>query len=217
MAKQIGGPLGRTSGKVAGLVFGAARSRSGKVVTVREKVKPSNPQTPDQQNQRNAFKAALDRAKLVGPDLYSDDFNRAVGQLPGFQSLMSLLLQNRDASGDFDEWPDVPKGDLHYPDTVTITQGSTTGNISFQWSTENGTNGAVDDEIVLLAIRSDKDATTKLVGVNVSNERQDGGSIKNITGLEPGQDYLAVFYVKGGSTNPGMISKITCAKVAAGA
>jgi hypothetical protein len=216
MAKQIGGPLGRTSGKVAGLVFGAARSRTGKVVTVREKVTPSNPNTPDQSAQRSIFKAALDRVKLVGPDVYSDDFNRAVGQLPGFQSMMSLLLKNRDAGGDFKEWPDVPLGDLHYPDTVDITTGGTSGNISFEWSTEHGTNGASDDQIVMLAIRADKDADAKLVGVNTSNERDDGGSIKNLTDLEPGENYVCVFYVVGGSSNPGMISKVTSKVVAAG-
>lgn len=217
MAKQIGGPLGRTSGKIAGIVFGAARSRSGKVVTVREKVSPSNPNTPDQSNQRSLFKAALDRVKLLGPDIYSDDFNRAVGQLPGFQSLMSLLLNNLDTSGDFKSWPDVPQGDLHYPDTVSITQGSTTGNISFEWSTENGTNGSVSDQVVMLAIRTSKSSTSKLVSINVSNERQDGGVIKNITGLEAGASYICVFYLVGGTSNPGMISKITSTVVNAGA
>lgn len=217
MAKQQGGLLGRPSGKIAGLVFGSARSRTGKVVTAREKVNPSNPNTPDQSAQRSKFKNAIDRVKLLGPDIYQDGFNRSVGQLPGFQSVMSLLLNNLDESGDFDAWADVPAGDLHYPATVSKTTGGTAGNISFEWTTEEGSNGADDDLVVCIAIRCDQDATTKLVGVNVANDRSSGGSIKNITGLEDGEDYLAIFYLVGAETNPGAVSKITCEVVAAGA
>ncbi len=127
MAKVKGGITGRPAGKVASLIFGAARGREGKVVTVRELVAPSNPRTPEQQAQRGKFQSSLAYVQGWGPDVYQSDWNRSVGQLPGFQSMMSILLNNIQGTPERLTPPDDRQlGSLHFPDSfsASITPGN---------------------------------------------------------------------------------------------
>lgn len=149
----VGGLHGRPSGNVGGVVYGAARSRIGKLVTARELVSPSNPKTTDQVLQRNKFAQSLYACRRLGSDYWQDPFNRAIGQLPGFQSLMSILLNNTDDSFDLAAPADTPLGDLHFPDTPTVVTGSgAAGTVEVEWTDELGTNGTTADPVTVCAI-----------------------------------------------------------------
>jgi hypothetical protein len=100
MAILEGGIFSNPRGKTGGIVFGAARTRTGKKVTSRLLVPPSNPNTAAQQVQRGKFAEALAIVRLLGSGIYQSDFNRSIGQLPGFQSVTSIFLNALDASED---------------------------------------------------------------------------------------------------------------------
>lgn len=149
MGKVIGGLHGRPAGSVGGLTYGAARTREGKVVTVREKVAPANPNSVDQTLRRNIFKEALYATRYLTAACWQDDWNRSIGQLPGFQAMMSIIIGNTDDSEDFQAPPTTPLGNLHYPTTPGFTpDASPTDTINMTWSTELGLNGTADDELV---------------------------------------------------------------------
>ena len=170
-----GGILGKVRGKTAGIVFSTARGRTGKVNTARQFVIPANPQTADQVAQRSVFKRALVIVKGWGPDVYQTDFNRAVQQLPGFQSMMSVLLANVDSSQEFDPPGDLPLGDLHFPDTWTVGNGASGSDIKITWSTETGANGTSAD-LVKLAIYAEADDADPQYDSKVSGLTRSGGA-----------------------------------------
>jgi len=205
MAKVKGGITGRPAGKVAELIFGAARTREGKVVTVREAVNPSNPQTADQQAQRGKFQQALDIAKAIGPSIYQEDWNRSVGQLPGFQAWMSLLLNNIDGSDVLQPPSDVQLGDLHFPNTTGTSSTGSSSEIGMTWSTENGPNGTGADKAVLVAIEQDEPTGRKRdVVISTANDRGDSSEV-----LEVGQastDYVVALYFRGAGSAEGLLS-----------
>lgn len=153
MAKVIGGLHGRPSGNVGGIIYGGARTRTGKVVTARELVFPSNPKTTDQQLQRRKFKQSLYATRHLAAALWQDYFNRAIGQLPGFQSMMSIILDNTDDTEEMTVPPDTPLGNLHFPETYAMVTGDMDPkSIDVTWSAELGLNGTVDDLLRIFGI-----------------------------------------------------------------
>lgn len=166
MAKVTGGLHGRPSGNVAGVVYGAARTRIGKVVTARELVFPSNPRTPAQVLQRHIFAESLSAIRSLGATLWQDDFNRSIGQLPGFQSMMSILLGNTNSSEEFISPPDTPLGNLHFPTTFTVVTGAGAANtVTADWSAETGANGTVADDLETFMIYKDAEVDfTRVAG-----------------------------------------------------
>lgn len=207
MAVVTGGVTGRPAGKLAGVVFGAARSRTGKVVTAREKVRPSNPDSAAQQVQRRNFARAIQSVRGIGPSEYSVYWNRSVGQLPGFQSLMSILLGVTNETGDLSAPPDTPLGDLHYPDNVTFSPGDATGRVEVTFSGETGSNGTADDIVHFYAIpaeAADRDASAP-VGVATFQTRI--GVNAQITDMIPGAQYLCVMFLEGQGTAEGKLSR----------
>lgn len=207
MSVITGGILGRVRGKTSGIVFSSARSRLGKVNTAREYVIPANPQTAEQTAQRNLFKRALDIAKGWGPDMYQADMNRAVQQLPGFQSVMSWLLSNVDASDNFTVPGDLPLGDLHFPNTFTVQDGAAAGEIKVTWSEEVGSNGTNSDEIKIIIYAQASDST-KQYDSYLSGGLRSGGSVGyTFSGLDTGDVYIVGLWVVGAGTAEGLISK----------
>ena len=112
MAILEGGIFSNPRGKTGGIVFGAARTRTGKKVTSRLLVPPSNPNTAGQQTQRGKFADALAIVRLIGSSFYQADWNRAIGQLPGFQSMTSVFLNALDSSKSIGVIPSINLG--HY-------------------------------------------------------------------------------------------------------
>ncbi|MBA7579953.1 hypothetical protein ES708_21836 [subsurface metagenome] len=153
MAILRGGLHGRPSGNVAGIIYGGARTRTGKVVTARELVFPSDPKTVLQTLQRRKFKQALFATRHLAAAVWQDFFNRAIGQLPGFQSMMSIILDNTDDTEELTIPPDTPLGNLHFPDTFGITTGIvSSGDVVVTYTAEVGLNGTVADLLRVFAI-----------------------------------------------------------------
>lgn len=207
MAKIPGGITSRPSGKLGNIIFGAARTPEGKVATAREAVDPSNPDTPAQQTQRGKFRQALNIVQRIGPSIYQEDWNRSVGQLPGFQSWQSILLNNIDNQDVLGAPPDRPLGSLHFPDTTSISAGSRATEIDVTWSTEAGPNGTSQDEVYLIGIEADQPSGRDRDVV--TSEGQDLRSTGSVT-LGVGQastDYVVCLYLVGQQSADGLLSK----------
>lgn len=215
MSKIVGGILGRPSGKIGGIVFGSARSRTGKAVTARTKVSPSNPNSPAQQQQRGLFKRALDIVRGFGPDVYQVDFNRSIGQLAGFQSLMSVILNNVVNDDEFSPPPDLPLGNLHFPSSLTIVGGVGSGEINISFSEELGDNGTLADKVVVICYAVDEETAVQYSDDVGAHTRDDGSDSFSLTGLTAGADYVVGFYLIGQGTAEGLLTKCAFEEVTA--
>ena len=204
MAKVRGGVYGRPSGLTGGIVWGAARDRQGKLATMRQHVIPANPNSAAQQVQRSKFDDCLQVVRAIGPTEYQDAWNRAIGQLPGFHSLMSILLDNIDSSFDFSAPPDTPLGILHFPGQLVIGVGSSSGEIDADWTTELGNDGTAADVVHLFVIEADRDVDDKHPVVDWSGTLTRNDASEVITGLDPATDYLTFFYLEGAGTAAGI-------------
>lgn len=206
MAKIPGGITSRPSGQLGNIIFGAARTPEGKVATAREAVKPSNPDTPAQQAQRSKFQQAVAVVQAIGPSIYQEDWNRAVGQLPGFQSWQSILLNNIDGSNVLQPPSDRPLGNLHFPDSFTLATGASSGELDVSWSTENGPNGTAGDGIVIIGIEAPNPGggSNRTVVTDLSNVRSDGSA--TLTGLGSATLTTVCLYVRGAGSADGTLS-----------
>jgi len=155
-----GGIFSKPSGKTGGIVFGAARTRTGKLVTARELVPPSNPNTSLQQTQRSKFKSSLDLVRRIGASVYRSAWNRSVGQLPGFQSMESIFLNQMSETKDITLVNDINLGILHFPDDVTI-ESADPKTIDVEVTGELGSNGTNADKISVIGFAKD-DASRQL-------------------------------------------------------
>lgn len=217
MAKQTGGILGTPSGKIAGIIFSSARGRQGKVVTAREKVSPANPKTPAQVLQRNKFAACVDLVKRWGPSLYQTDWNRSVGQLAGFNSVMSIWLAVISDLLVYAVPPVTPLGDLHKPATISFGDGSSAGQVSVDWSTELGANGTAADLAVFIAQRQDATSGNLVVVSEAIVLRSAGGSGIVLSGFASSEPTVLTIYFRGAGAADGNITVATYVQQDAGA
>lgn len=206
MAIVVGGITGRVAGSVGGVTFGAARGRQGKLVTVREKVSPSNPNTPAQAAQRGKFGQCIDIVRFLGPDIYKVDWNRSIGQLPGFQSMQSIFLNAMDSNFDLVAPPTINLGDMHYPDTgPQLSQGGD-GELDIQWSPEVGTNGTAADIPVVMVIAVDPDGGGGVRVVKTTTDGTRNGQSVLVGGLTIAANYLVGVYFRGEGTADGLLA-----------
>ena len=208
MSKLEGGIFSRPRGKTGGIVFGAARTRRGKQTTTRLLVPPSNPNTAAQQEQRSKFKDSLAIVKAAGPDAYQKAFNRTVSQLPGFQSLLSIILNNINAGGN-----------VNSPTLETLLRGSNPlpGDLSrtlvdpsvLTWDDTPLAGGAATDEVFVIAIPElgagddPGDTVQFFSGQTIA----DGATGYTMNNPEAAEMWLAVWTVGSGS-NEGVYSNI---------
>lgn len=201
-----GGLFSNPRGKTGGVVFGAARTRTGKKVTSRLLVPPSNPNTAAQQTQRGKFAEALAIVRLIGSGIYQSDFNRSIGQLPGFQSMTSIYLNSMDAVSSLGTIPPINLGSLHKPATYTADTPPSSKVVKVDWSTELGINGHANDIVHLLSVEQDKAASPleRDVKVQATEVRSDGTA--SITMQLTGTVYDVLMYMEGVTTAPGVLS-----------
>jgi len=206
MSVLSGGIFSRPRGKTAGIVFGSARTRTGKLVTARELVPPSNPNTAAQQIQRGKFAEALAIVRLLGTSIYQDDWNRAIGQLPGFQSLDSVYLNSLNDAKEVGVIPPVSLGSLHPSSSLALTVGVAAGAVKFTWNIETGINGTSDDVAVLIgvAVNPAGSPLERVVKSLVTAVRADGDA--ELTGFEDGVEVAGLLYFRGVGTAEGLIS-----------
>lgn len=201
-----GGIFSNPRGKTGGLVFGAARTRTGKKVTARLLVPPSNPNTAAQQIQRSKFAEALAIVRLIGATFYQSDWNRSIGQLPGFQSLTSIYLNSMDDIADIGVIPSINLGSLFPGSGFTLNAGAPSSCV-YSWNTQTGLNGTDDDIAVVIAISTSK-ATSPLervVDVDTSLTRISGGGPGPAV-FPAGTDVTGLMYFRGVGTAEGLLS-----------
>jgi hypothetical protein len=169
-------------------------------------VPPSNPNTVAQQTQRNKFAEAIAIVRLLGSGVYQSDWNRAIGQLPGFQSLTSVYLNALDASFDIGTIPPINLGSLHVCDTFSVSTGIGSGNINVAHSTENGINGTSADVVVILAVETSPGSTPleRVVVVDTSDTRTDSATV--VGGFGSGANVSVLMYYQGAGTADGLLS-----------
>jgi len=207
MAIITGGLHGRVRGNVDGIIYGAARTRIGKVVTAREYVIPANPRSAPQVLWRSIFKCGLYATRHLGASLWENDFNRAIGQLPGFQSIMSIILLATDrVSRDLEEPPDTPLGNLYAPDVTFVTHGAISGSITASWTGELGLNGTDADVLNFFGIGVDGTAE----GVRIAVDWEESAVRSDLTMDIPtgydSTDWIAAVYFQGAGTAEGKLS-----------
>lgn len=200
-----GGIFSKVKGTTAGIVFGAARTRKGKVVTAREKVDPSNPNTAAQQEQRTKFSEAQFIVRSLGVDIYQSDFNRSIGQLPGFQSMQSIFIKQIDASFDLSLVTNINLGTLP-PVTGLTAEGGASNTISIDWTAGQSAPATAADKVVVLAIATTA-ANRALAGgiaVNDTYTRDDENCV--VENLIGGAEYQLYIYCRGAGTAEGTLS-----------
>ena len=203
-----GGLHGRARGNVNGIVYGAARTRFGKVVTAREYVYPKAITDDKVLKQRVIFKCALYATQYLGATLWENDFDRAIGQLPGFQSMMSIILKSSDRdTREFSEPPDTPLGNLFAPDVEFTTHGTTAGSIKATWPGSLGLNGTDNDVLNFFGIERDGSAegvrgavdwTTSAIRSDLTVDIPTGSSSTN---------FVAGVYFQGAGVAVGKLSR----------
>lgn len=202
-----GGLHGRPSGNVSGIVYGGARTRVGKVVTARELVFPSNPNTAAQALQRLKFKQSLYATRHLTASLWQSFFNRAIGQLPGFQSMMSIILNDTDDAEDFGVPPDTPLGNLHFPTTFTVETGAgAAGTVIITYSAELGLNGTVADVMTVFSVGvAPQNVDERRAGTLSTTDLRADSPIVQQTG-EIGYDWIIAALFKGAGTAEGLLT-----------
>jgi len=206
MSVLTGGIFSNPSGKTGGVVFGAARTRTGKKVTSRLLVPPSNPNTAAQQTQRNKFKEALAIVRLLGTSIYQSIWNRAIGQLPGFQSMMNVFLTSINSVFEITTIPPINLGSLHMADSISLGVTGDPGSVVINFSTENGLNGNANDDFIGLVIETDPAATPLERLVKVSADRIRSEGIAVVEGFTSGENVSVLGYFKGQGPTAGMNS-----------
>jgi len=202
-----GGLHGRPRGTVAGIVYGAARSREGKVVTAREYVIPGDTDDEDVLEQRLVFKSMVIAAQYLSAELWKDDWDRSVGQLPGFHSMMSVLLKNTPHdTGDFAAPPDTPLGNLFAPVFSPIPHVAVAGSITITWDTGHGLNGTDEDVIVVFVVEvAQTELGVRSAKVAIETATRVDGTIDMATGAS-GTDWIVCCYFQGAGTAIGKLS-----------
>lgn len=207
MAILEGNPYGRLIGTLAQTVGGAARGRRGKLNTIRTKVTPANPNTTDQVTQRTKFRDCLDVTRDFGPEIYQSDLNRAIGELPGFQSTMSVLLSSINESYVFSAPPSILLGDVHVPSTFDASAGVSGGDIKVDWSTELGDNGNDNDKLIVVAYEANPAVTGerhRVWTIPAGVFRSVGTT--TMPGFQEGVDVVVWAWFQGSSDTAGLLS-----------
>ncbi|GAJ04276.1 unnamed protein product [marine sediment metagenome] len=202
-----GGLHGRARGNVNGIVYGAARTRIGKVVTAREYVYPSITEDEKVVKQRLIFKCALHAVQYLGATLWEDTFDRSIGQLPGFQSMMSIILKNSDRdTRDLGIPPNTPLGNLFIPGIDCITHTVTAGSITCTWDTGLGLNGTDDDLFQIFGVEKVGSEEGVRGAVDFAAEAVRSLGTLDIPTGSSGTDWIVGCFFKGAGVAAGKLS-----------
>jgi hypothetical protein len=205
MSRVTGGIYSKPSGKTAGIVWGAARTRTGKVSTARQLVIPANPRTTLQVEQRTKFQEALFIVRALGSSIYADAWNRSIGQLPGFQSQLSIFLKSITALFDLNPIPSINLGTLHLPNSIGADI-NVAGNLTVNWSTElSGVSTTADLAQILLIPTSPIKRRTINSIISSTNILRNVG-VANIAIPPDINTYIVITYFKGAGTAAGHFS-----------
>lgn len=135
MALLLGGITSKPSGKTAGVVFGRARTRYGKLATAREWTIPNDPQTESQTENRDLFRLASLTGGMAGSELYQAAWDNVEGLLPGWNAFVAWAKSALELSGIY-QWKDTlpPKslGPVYMPE-ITQNPNDVDGHLDLTW------------------------------------------------------------------------------------
>ncbi|MBA7540739.1 hypothetical protein ES705_33041 [subsurface metagenome] len=218
MAIITGGLHGRARGNVNGIIYGAARTRTGKVVTAREYVMPSYSRTTLQAYQRVSFKCALYATRYLAATLWQDDFNRAIGQLPGFQSMMSIIVKATDRETRImTPPPDTPLGNLYCPTFDVITHAGLSKSITISWDTGLGLNGTDEDVLNVFGVGKEGSEDGIRVATDFAEEATRVDGTLDVDTSESSFEWVVGCYFQGAGTAVGKLSVVKWYSVLSGA
>lgn len=221
MARHDGGLFSTPRGKVAGIVFGAARTREGKVVTSREYKIPAYTNVQAQQDQRSIFSAVNLIVRAIGYAVYNTIFNRAIAQLPGFTSLMSILMKSMNSALDLSTPVETNLGTLHFPSTCTVSASAATGSVDASFDNDIGDNGDPLDHVRLIVIpkTNAKRLTLGHAYSGGSDDRDSTLSVVVMTNKPALSDHLivGVYLIGAGQYNSDLLSVVKWYDVTTGA
>lgn len=212
MSRLEGGLFSTVSGNNNGLVFGKARTRDGKKTTVRQLVKPSNPRTTGQVNQRNRFKAALDIVQKIGRPLWSVAWSNVIGGLAGFQALMSRFTDALSEEGlTLSALAETTLGNLFFPASFSASAG--VDQIDVTWSTAFSEPGDASDiaTVIVVEVTDAGPDFDRTVIIDRSAIRSDGAVIIPASGVAAG-DFIVGLYFEDGTGLEPSASKFSSAK-----
>lgn len=190
MAKMRSGVLGNTRGKIAGVVGSQWKDRN----YLREYVKPANPRTSKQVEQRNALSLGVKIAKpIIGPILneFVSPFEKGMS---GFNRFLKENMSTfKEGTPSFDDM--VLAWGNRWPAQVTSASLDGTPEVTIDFSTDVGTNGADDDKVIGLVF--DDDRKRWFFG-SAAVERQDGSVAVPVDGdlSEAYVSYFTICYVE---------------------
>ncbi|MBA7664084.1 hypothetical protein ES703_72135 [subsurface metagenome] len=209
MAIITGGLHGRARGNVNGIIYGAARTRFGKVVTAREYVIPTPSATALQVLQRNAFACALYATRYLAASLWQDDFNRGIGQLPGFQSMMSIIIKATDRETRImTPPPDTPLGNLYAPTFEVTTHLTIADNITITWDAGLGLNGTPEDVLNVFGVGKEGSEDGIRIATDFPEEATRVDATLDVPTGETGFDWVVGCYFQGAGTAIGKLSVV---------
>lgn len=209
MAIITGGLHGPAAGNVGGIIYGAARTRTGKVTTARGLVIPSNPDTVAQQVRRNIFSQALHATRALGPECYQEYLNRMIGQLPGFQGTMSLIINNTADDYTMSTPAETPLGKLlSAANFYAPPGGGGTGEIDLTWTDNSGSLGGADDLTKIIIIKEVASTIIPRDAYFVQDGTTRSDTTTTITGLLPGRVYIIGMFFEGARDFAGQLSNI---------
>ena len=217
MAIVSSGLHGRPSGNVGGIIYGAARTREGKAVTARELVIPSNPDTVAQQVRRNIFSQALHATRQLGPECYQEYLNRMIGQLPGFQSLMSLVINNTADDYSMDVPAETPLGKLLSVSGLTDpAMGGSGTEIDLTWTDNTGSLGGATDLAKIIAIKETASPVIPRDAIFFQDGSTRASAGTTLDGFLIGRTYIIGVFFEGTGNFAGQLSNIKWVKGTAG-
>ena len=212
MSRLTGGLFSSPSGTTAGVTFGKARTREGKVTTAREYTVPSNPNSAGQQTQRSKFSSAKDIVRYSTAGWYQEAFNRAVSQLPGFQSMMSIIINALSDAFLMSAPPQTNLGSLDSPQSLGYEAINGSTEITVDFSSVIPLKGNAADEIFAIAIpaTSAKRGTLSPAFVSLAAvTRNTAPAVITVPALVTNDVYIIGIFAVGVTTNVGVKSPCT--------
>ena len=198
MSYVLNGIYGRPRGKTGGVVWGAARSQDGKVATAREYVIPHDPRTTDQIQRRNIFTEAVAVARAIGSVLWQADWNNSEGKLPGWQSLLSYLIEDMEVSNSDIKIIDSPAakslGPCYMP--TMSSAGEVPSKITLTWGTEIVGDHCAETDVLrgFTAVQTNP-GTAESIQLLLSGTARSAGTY-SIADLTSSTDYFCMYWFR---------------------
>lgn len=214
MAKVKGGLHGELNGSIGNITYSSARTADGKVTTARQKSDPSNPQTPDQQEQRGQFALSQKATSALGSAIYTDDWDRVLGNLPGFQGMVKMFLDNAEQGPILKAPARQNLGSLAGVANLSVTAAPSSDEISLSWDSDSGDNGTANDELVAAAIEADPDDPRDPNVVRSIGQVTRSSTSHTLSVVHESADsYLVMTYLRGADSAEGLLSPAEFAEV----